>query len=499
MADILILTLTLTLTLLSLCLLLLFLSNSHKTKLPPGPKPWPILGNLPDLLPHRRRLHRFLSDLSRLHGPLLTLHRGSSPIFVASTPASASAVLRTHDRSLCGRHVPAAFRFPAYTPSTFIWSTTLDERWKSVRSLCKSELFSSKALDAGSAERERLAARMVEGVRGRAGARVDVRESVVKVVYRMVGEMVLSADVLERAPFLREQVARAMELAVAPNLEDLWPRVFGGLDLQGMRRETAEQLERMYRVWDVMIDERRRAVEDEATKKQDFFAAVLRSGFDDARIKALFSDLFAAGVDTTTASIEWTLSELVKNAFAMAQVKQELDAVVGKDNQVRESHLPELAYLNACIKESLRLHPPVPLLLPHQSEEEDCEVMGHVIPKGCGVMVNVWAIGRDPDAWGHSPDEFCPERFINHHDECGVDFKGSHFKFLPFGSGRRACMGMPLGHRMIQLLVASLVHNFNWGLPDGGMADQLDMDDWFELTLERKRPLVLIPSEVGAC
>ncbi|KAK1262034.1 hypothetical protein QJS04_geneDACA000949 [Acorus gramineus] len=292
MADILILTLTL--TLLSLCLLLLFLSNSHKTKSPPGPKPWPILGNLPDLLPHRGCLHRFLSDLSRLHGPLLTLRRGSSPLFVASTPASASAVLRTHDRSLCGRHVPAAFRCPAYIPSTFIWSTTLDERWRSVRSLCKSELFSSMALDAGSAERERLAARMVEGVRGRAGTRVDVRE-------------------------------------------------------------------------------------------------------------------------------------------------------------------------------------------------------------GCGVMVNVWAIGRDPDAWGNAPEEFCPERFIDHHDECGVDFKGSHFKFLPFGSGRRACVGMPLGHRMIQLVVASLVRNFDWGLPDGGMADQLDMDDWFELTLERKRALVLIPSEVGAC
>lgn len=181
------------------------------------------------------------------------------------------------------------------------------------------------------------------------------------------------------------------------------------------------------------------------------------------------------------------MAELLRHPDKLAKLRQELGEVVGKNTPVQESHLPSLPYLHACMKETLRLHPPVTFLLPHRATET-CQIMGYTVPKGCQLMVNTYAIGRDPKTW-HDPLEFCPERFIGSE----VDYQGNDFEYIPFGAGRRICPGMTLATRVVRLIMASLVHTFEWRLPAGMQLEDLDMHDKFGLALLKDVPLVVVP------
>eukprot|EP01018_Ginkgo_biloba_P018944 Gb_00970 [translate_table: standard] len=142
------------------------------------------------------------------------------------------------------------------------------------------------------------------------------------------------------------------------------------------------------------------------------------------------------------------------------------------------------------ITEVLRLHPAVPLLLPHTSEKA-CEVGGYLIPQKSQLLVNVWAIGRDPAIW-REPLEFLPDRFLETCDE--MDYKGHNFNLIPFGAGRRICVGLPLANRMLHLVIASLLHSFDWCLPDGQKSDDMDMSEKLGITLQKAVPLTAIPT-----
>ena len=196
----------------------------------------------------------------------------------------------------------------------------------------------------------------------------------------------------------------------------------------------------------------------------------------------------AASMDTSATTIEWALSELIKHPPMMKKVINELEKVVGMERMVEESDLESLEYLNMVVKETLRLHPVVPLLIPHESIE-DCTVDGFHIPQKSRVIVNAWAIGRDPNAWTDA-DKFLPERFM----ESDIDFRGQHFQFIPFGSGRRGCPGMQLGLTVVRLVLAQLVHCFDWELPDNMLPSELDMTEEFGITLPRAKHLVAIPT-----
>ena len=196
----------------------------------------------------------------------------------------------------------------------------------------------------------------------------------------------------------------------------------------------------------------------------------------------------AGSMDTSATTIEWALSELIKHPPMMKKVINELEKVVGMERMVEESDLESLEYLNMVVKETLRLHPVAPLLIPHESME-DCTVDGFHIPQKSRVMVNAWAIGRDPNAWTDA-DKFLPERFM----ESDIDFRGQHFQFIPFGSGRRGCPGMQLGLTVVRLVLAQLVHCFDWELPDNMLPSDLDMTEEFRITLPRAKHLVAIPT-----
>jgi len=196
--------------------------------------------------------------------------------------------------------------------------------------------------------------------------------------------------------------------------------------------------------------------------------------------------MFAAGTDTTHTALEWTMTELLKHPEVMKKAQDEIRRITGNKISVTQDDVEKTLYLKAVIKESLRLHPPIPTLIPRESTK-DVKVQGYDILAKTRVIINAWAIGRDPSSW-ENPDEFRPERFL----ESAIDFKGNDFQFIPFGAGRRGCPGTTFASSVIEITLASLLHKFNWALPGGAKPEDLDITEAPGLAIHRKFPLVVI-------
>uniref|UniRef100_A0A5B7AD84 Cytochrome P450 CYP736A12-like n=1 Tax=Davidia involucrata TaxID=16924 RepID=A0A5B7AD84_DAVIN len=288
-------------------------------------------------------------------------------------------------------------------------------------------------------------------------------------------------------------IQEGMQLGATPNFGDYFPYL-GALDFQGLTRRM-KAISKIYDAFfEKIIDEHVQAKDQGQTKDfVDIMLAFMNSEeaefrIDRAHVKANILDMLAASMDTSATAIDWVLSELLKHQRVMKKVQKELEEVVGMDRMVEESDVESLEYLDMVVKETFRLHPVAPLLLPHESME-DCTVNGFHIPKKSRVTINVWAIGRDPNVWTDA-EKFIPERFIG----SNIDVQGRDFQLLPFGSGRRGCPGMQLGLLMVRLVVAQLVHCFDWELPNDMLPTELDMTEEFGLVTARAKHLLAIPT-----
>ena len=200
-------------------------------------------------------------------------------------------------------------------------------------------------------------------------------------------------------------------------------------------------------------------------------------------------DLIAGGTESSAVTVEWAISELLKKPEVIAKATEELDRVIGRSRWVTEKDIPQLPYVDAIVKETMRLHPVAPLLVPRLARE-DATVDGYDIPAGTRVLVSVWSIGRDPALWD-APEEFMPERFLG----SKLDVKGQDYELLPFGSGRRMCPGYSLGLKVIQVSLANLLHGFTWCLPNDMTKEELSVEEIFGLSTPRKFPVeaVVVP------
>ncbi|RZC44848.1 hypothetical protein C5167_037796 [Papaver somniferum] len=183
--------------------------------------------------------------------------------------------------------------------------------------------------------------------------------------------------------------------------------------------------------------------------------------FTDDNIKAVMLDIFGAGSDTASVTVEWAMSELLKNPEMMKKAQAEVRHLLNRNKKVDERELHELSYLKQVIHETLRLHPPNPLLLPRQCREI-CEINGYEIPEKTKVIINYMAIGRDPEYWCDA-EIFKPERF----EDSSISYKGTSFEYIPFGAGRRRCPGMGFGMAMVELMLSQLLYHFDWKLANG--------------------------------
>ena len=196
--------------------------------------------------------------------------------------------------------------------------------------------------------------------------------------------------------------------------------------------------------------------------------------------------MFAGGTDTTFITLDWAMTELIMNPKAFQEAQSEVRSLLGERKVVSESDLPQLNYMKAVIKETFRLHPPAPVLVPRESLEH-VVIDGYDIPVKTRIFVNAWAIGRDPETW-EDPETFKPERFLDSH----IDFRGQNFELIPFGAGRRICPAITFGTASVELALAQLLHSFDWELPPGVVAKDLDRTEVFGITMHKKYGLVVL-------
>lgn len=472
------------------------MNKKKKKRLPPGPKGLPILGHLHLL---GKNPHQDLFRFAKQHGPILHLRFGSATIIVVSSAPAAKLFLKTHDHVFASRPRYEAAKYILYDEKDLI-AAKYGPYWRQMRKLCTLELLSPLKINSFRSAREEEVKLGVESLKQKAMNRevVDLSSFVSTMNGNMSLEMVFGKKYTEQEFAeigFRGVMRETTLLSAAPNLKDYFP-LLGGFDFQGLTRRM-KALSRIYDdFFERVINEHIECRDKKQTKDiVDTLIGIMESGetefqFDRRHVKALMLDMLMASMDTSATAIEWILSELIRHPMVMKKLQIELEEVVGKDRMVQESDLKNLQYLEMVIKEAFRLHPVAPLLLPHEAME-DSVVSGFNIPKRSRILVNTWAIGRDPKLWPE-PEKFIPERFI----ESEIDIKGHDFELLPFGSGRRSCPGIQLGLIIVRLIVAQLVHCFDWELPDGMLPGDLDMTEQFGTATARANALKAIPKYI---
>ncbi|KAK8470503.1 hypothetical protein PHAVU_004G159900 [Phaseolus vulgaris] len=449
-----------------------------------------MLGKLP---------HRNLQSLATKYGPIMSLKLGQVPAIVVSSPETAEPFLKTHDTVFASRPKIQASEFLSHGSKGLAFSE-YSAYWRNMRKVCTVQLLSVSRVEMFAPMRREELGVLVKSLKRSAasGEVVDLSELVAEVVEKMVFRMMLGRVKDDRLD-LKKLIQEVMNLVGAFNLADYMPWL-GFFDPQGITKRLKKASKLFDEVLEQIIQDHERNSYDKDNKRNMDFVEILVSLMhqsndvhnneniiDRTNVKAIILDIITAALDTSYTTIEWAMSELLRHPSVMKRLQHELEHVVGMNRHVEENDLENLSYLNMVVKETLRLHPVAPLLVPRECRE-DVIIDGYFIKKKSRIIVNAWAIGRDPKVWNNAAI-FNPTRFENDN----IDIRGKDFRILPFGSGRRGCPGIHLGLTTFSLILAQLVHCFDWVLPLGMSCDELDMQEIFGLTTPRKKHLLVRP------
>ncbi|CAD6247808.1 unnamed protein product [Miscanthus lutarioriparius] len=462
-------------------------------RLPPGPWALPVIGHLHHLagaLPHRA-----LRDLARRHGPLMMLRLGELSVVVASSPDAAREILRTHDTAFASRPT-GPMQELAYRGARGVIFAPYGEGWRQLRKICALELLSARRVQSFRPIREGEVGRLLRSVAASSSSPVNLSQGIAAYVADSTVRAIIGSRFKHRDAYLR-MLQEGLKIVPGMTLPDLFPSSRLALLVSRVPGRIERHRRGMQRFIDTIITEHREnraSAKEEDDDDEDLLDVLLRLQKEvDSRdplttenIKTVMLDMFGAGSETSATTLQWAMAELMRNPRVMRKAQDEVRRALADHGKVTEDRLTSLRYLPLVIKETLRLHPAAPLLLPRECGSP-CQVLGFDIPEGTMVIVNGWAIGRDPAHWDN-PDEFVPERF----DRGERDFKGTDFEFIPFGAGRRMCPGMAFGLAHIELALAALLFHFDWELPGGMAAERLDMTEAFGITTGLKTDLVLV-------
>ncbi|CAI9786452.1 unnamed protein product [Fraxinus pennsylvanica] len=327
---------------------------------------------------------------------------------------------------------------------------------------------------------------------------VDVGEAAFVTALNIMSATLFSIDCAQfnsdSTQELKETTRAIIKVMTTFNLVDLFPTL-KPIDPQRIMHKSRSCVGQIYSILEDRINQRLKisAASTDYVQKNDLLEALLDysqskpSEFPKEHIKHLLLDLFVGGTDTTAVTVEWVMTNIIRCPQVMLKARNELWDVVGRNNEVKESDISRLPYLQSVIKETFRFHPTGPLLIPRKAEV-DTEINGYIIPKNSQILVNIWAIGRDSSIWSN-PDSFDPDRFLRRE----IDVKGQHFELIPFGSGKRMCPGYPLATRMVPLIVATMIHNFEWKPEKGMKPEEMDISEKFGGALKKVVPLKAFP------
>ncbi|KAJ9674865.1 hypothetical protein PVL29_024042 [Vitis rotundifolia] len=405
--------------------------------------------------------------------------------------------MKTHDLEFSGR--PSSLGLKKFTYNGLSLSVApCNDYWREMRKVCALHLFNSKRVQSFRHIREDEVLKMVKKIsKFASGSKLTNLSEILilltsTIICRVAFGKRYDDEGCERSRF-HELLGGVQAMSLTFFFSDYFPLMSWVDKLTGMIARLEKVFEELdlfcQKIVDEHLDPNRPKPEQE-----DITDVLLRLQKDRSstvdltwdHIKAMFVDIFIAGTDTSAATVVWAMTELMKNPIVMKKAQEELRNLIGKKGFVDEDDLQKLSYLKALVKETMRLYPAAPLLVPRETLEK-CVIDGYEIAPKTLVFVNAWAIGRDPEFW-ENPEEFMPERFLG----SSIDFKGQDYQLIPFGGGRRICPGLLLGAVMVELTLANLLYSFDWEMPAGMNKEDLDTDVKPGITMHKKNALCLL-------
>ncbi|PRQ54276.1 putative premnaspirodiene oxygenase [Rosa chinensis] len=471
-------------------------ARSGPRKSPPGPWKLPIIGNLHQLATGNPLPHHALRDLAKKHGPIMHLKLGQLELIIISSSKAAQEVLKTHELTFAQRPLVLAVEVMSFGQASIVFAPYGDF-WRELRKLCVLELFSAKRVQSFRSIREEEVSNLIESISTSSNGPtpINLSEKISSLTNGIVSRAAFGKKCKDEKEFT-SLLEAAIKLAAGFDIPDLFP----SLKFLGFVTGTIPAMKKMRnklgKILESIINDHKIKIQgNEINNPEEDIVDVLLKlqeskelEFTTDQIKDVIMDIFSAGSETTATTIEWAMSELMKNPSVMNKAHAELRKLLEGKPKIEEVDVQNLDYLKAVVKETLRLHPPG-TLLPRESRES-CEIGGYAFPAKTKVLINEWAIGRDPECWIDA-ESFKPERFM-HGSKSNVDFKGFDFEFIPFGAGRRICPGMSFGVSIIEVALSQLLYHFDWELGNGIKPDELDMSEAFGITCRRKHDLYVI-------
>uniref|UniRef100_A0A0E0M818 Uncharacterized protein n=1 Tax=Oryza punctata TaxID=4537 RepID=A0A0E0M818_ORYPU len=477
-------------------------TNKPRLNLPPGPWTLPVIGSIHHLM-RSPSIHRSMRSLAEKHGPLMQVWLGEVPAVVVSSTEAAEEVLKNHDVRFADRFISTTLGTITFGGNDLAFAP-YGERWRQLKMLCTQELLTAARVRSFRRIREEEVARLVQDLAAGDGeVAVNLSEKIARLVNDIMVRCCVGGRSKHRDEFL-DALCTALSQTSWLTVADLFPssklaRMVGTAPRRALasRKKMEHILEQIIQEREEMMDRSGDGGDSEAVPGNECFLDVLlrlqKEGDTPIPITMelivmLLFDIVSGGTETSTIVLNWTMAELIHTPRVMAKAHAEVrQTFQAKSTITEDDGISGLTYLKMVIKESLRMHCPVPLLGPRRCRET-CKVMGYDILKDTTVFVNAWAMCRSSTYWDDA-EEFKPERFEN---KC-IDYKGSSFEFVPFGSGRRMCAGMNLGIADVELPLASLLYHFDWKLPDGMLPKDIDMQEAPGLFGGRRTSLIICP------
>ncbi|KAK4489011.1 hypothetical protein RD792_004803 [Penstemon davidsonii] len=472
--------------------------SSKRTLLPPSPPKLPILGNLHQL---SRLAHRSFQSLGTKYGPVMLLHFGSRPVVVVQSAEAAMEIMKTHDLVYASKPATRLSRRLLYDLKD-ISVSPYGEYWRKMKSICVLQLLSNKRVQSFQYIREEETDLLIKDIKScsySCSAPVNLSELFTS----------LSNDVICRSAFGRKYsegeqgkkflilITELLELLGSLSIGDYIPCLSWINRVNGFNARVDRVSTEIDDFLNQVIQQHQMASDDDTIKgeRRETFLNILLQiyykdnttdvSIDKDNIKAIILDIFAGGTDTTSATLAWAMTELLRHPIVMNKLQIEIREIMGDKHDITNNDLEKMHYLKAVVKETLRYHTPVTLSA--REAREDATVMGYDIAAGTMILINAWAIGRDPASWDE-PEKFQPERFLH----SSIGFQGLDFELLPFGAGRRRCPGITFAMANVELVLANLLQKFDWELPEGMKNEDLDTIEHLGVTTHRENPLFAV-------
>ncbi|CAA7032570.1 unnamed protein product [Microthlaspi erraticum] len=438
----------------------LFFGKRHsKFNLPPSPaRPLPWIGHLHLL---KQPLHRtFLSFSKSLGGaPIFCLRLGNRLAVVVSSYSIAEECFTKNDIFFANRPESIVGKYIEYNLTTMT-SAPYGDHWRNLRRIGTLEIFSSHKLNGFLSVRKdeirhlllRLSKNSLHGF-----AKVEMRSlfmdlTMNNILRMMAGKRFYGAGTEKDndARRVRQLIDEVVSYAGAGNAVDYIPILRWVTNFEKRVKNLAGRVDEFLQS---LLDEKR-GDKEKGDTMMDHLLSLQETQPDyytDITLKGIIVVMILAGTETLAGTLEWAMLNLLNHPEVLKKARNEIDTKIGLDRLIDEQDTKNLPYLQGIVLETLRLHPVAPTLVPHMTSD-DCMLAGYDVPRGSMLLVNVWAMHRDPSVW-ENPETFEPERFENEKEKQ---------KVLSFGIGRRSCPGVGLTHRLVSLALGSMVQCFEW-------------------------------------